>query len=73
MNHGFMAQALSGERKARKQVKRAARKKLEAAAPDLLAACELAFQWHTNPSEKPVMRADDLEELLEAAIAKAKP
>ena len=45
MNHGHQFDiALSAERKAeqeRKQAKREARKKLEAAAPDLLAACEL--------------------------------
>ena len=45
MNHGHQFdEALSAERKAeqeRKQAEREARKKLEAAAPDLLAACEL--------------------------------
>ena len=37
--------------------------------PDLLEACELAFRWMTEI--EPVMRADKLEEVLEAAIAKA--
>ncbi len=44
MNHGFMARALSEERKAHKQAEREAQKKLIAAAPDLLAACEYTIE-----------------------------
>ena len=89
MNHGYQFDAaLSAERKAeqeRKQAEREARKKLEAAAPDLLAACKDALEiiageritydafppkdHLTKILEKIVRRC---EEKLETAIKKAK-
>ncbi len=53
MNHGHQFDiALSAERKTEqehKQAEREAQKKLEAAAPDLLAACKLALrEWYPS-------------------------
>lgn len=57
MNHGHQFDAaLSTERKAewkRKQAKREARKKLEAAAPDLLDACKIAILALTHEPINP--------------------
>jgi len=90
MNHGHQFDvALSAERKAeqeRKQAEREARKKLEAAAPDLLAACEKALGLITGeritydafpPTDHLTLilasQMKKCEKILEQAITKAKP
>jgi len=90
MNHGHQFDAaLSTEHKAeqeRKQVEREARKRLEAAAPDLLTACTLAFPLimgerikfdtitPTNDTERHLAKLmRECEEKLEQAITKAEP
>ena len=75
MNHGHQFDmALSAERKAeqeRKQAEREARKKLEAAAPDLLAACRKTLSTLTDQREIEYFRTEI--NILRTAIAKAKP
>ena len=71
MNHGHQFDAvLSAEHKAeqeRKQKKRAAREKLEAAAPDLLAACKAAQLMLLQTD----WNGDDRMNIVRDAIAKA--
>jgi len=80
MNHGHQFDiALSAERKAeqeRKQAEREARKKLEAAAPDLLAACKAALTAATtrlNTYAESEQKQAEIIKQLQNAITKAKP